>query len=602
MSLSYEYSSLQADGFFRFFVLEPGIGEEPLRGSLKTSKLDEAPYFEAISYVWGSWDRCVELICDNKQILITPSLSEVLHRVRFPHRPRTLWTDSVCINQDDLDEKGSQVALMGGIYRRSNRTLICVGEHDDGHAEPALSLIKDIDQEIFASLTQEWNSAPLIDENLALFHDTRWKSFQLLVNTPWFERGWVVQEAAHAQDGVVFWGACDFSWEMIMKTVIWMMRRAPQIALQFPAQLDLPAMHAYCFAALKQDAIRPFSPKEYYWNDVNTVLYIFQSGRQYGMSDPRDRIYAFCDLPASDRSDKLQIVPSYHQSFPDVCRDLALNYLNVYEDLDILLYVSHDEDSIATDFVSWIPLWGPEKYACPGFQDQFAEPARLIEKQQPIFSLGHGRDTLQLSGLRFAKIRMVSEVLDRDHLTFKSIADLWSKVSGLHYTKIATDCDLLSRFLGTLCFCIIDLQTRKHFQNMAAFGIKVLDAAAREGKCIIDYERWKARARGGDPDKFLSWIGMAAFNRRFVVTDRGYGMAPAIAQADDECVVLVGGKAPFLLRKTDVAGSFKLVGHMFHSSETEYDIKDTVWRMVLGLEHTEDWKDWGIEEEAICLV
>lgn len=600
MSLSYEYSSLQPDGFFRLFVLEPGIGEEPLRGSLKTSKLDEAPYFEAISYVWGSWDRCVELICDNKQILITPSLSEVLHRVRFPHRPRTLWTDSVCINQADLDEKGSQVALMGGIYRRSNRTLICVGAHDDGHAEPALTLMKDIDQEIFASLTQEWDSAPIIDANNPLVHDTRWKSFELLVNTPWFNRGWVVQEAAHAQDGVVLWGACDLSWTMIMKISIWMMRRAPQVVLQF--QLSFPSMHAFCFAALKQDAIRPFSPKEDYWSDVNKVLYILQSGKPYGMSDPRDRIYAFYDLPASDRSDKLKIVPSYHQSFPDVCRDLALNYFDVYEDLDILLYVSHDEYSIATDFGSWIPLWGPEKYRCRSFQNTFAEQAPLLERKQPKFSSGHGRDTLQLSGLRFARIRMVSEILQREQLTFKSIADLWSKVCGLHYTKMTTDCDPLSRFLMTLCFGRIGLETRRHFQNMAAFGIKIFDTAADEGKRTINYQRWKARAHGGEPDRFLSWIRMTAVNRRFVVTDRGYGLAPAIAQADDQCVILVGGKAPFLLRQTDGLGSFKLVGHMFHSSEKEYEIQDTVWRVVLGLEHTGDWKDWGIEEEAICLL
>lgn len=600
MSLSYKYSALQPDGFFRYFVLEPGIGKEPLRGSLKSSKLNEAPYFEAISYVWGSSDRCVELICDNKHILITPSLSDVLHRVRFPDRPRTLWTDSVCINQDDLDEKGSQVALMGGIYRRSNRTLICVGAHDDGHAEPALALMKDIDEEFFASLTQEWDSAPFIDKSHPLAHDTRWKSFQVLINTPWFKRGWVVQEAAHAQDGVVLWGACDLSWTTIMKTVIWMIRRAAQIPLQF--QLNLPAMHASCFAALQQDAIRPFTPEADHWSDSNTVLYIFQRGRRYGMSDPRDRIYAFCDLPASDRSDKLQIVPSYHQSFPEVCKDFALNYLDVYDDLDILLYVSHDEHSIATDFASWIPLWGPEKYPCQNYQNHYAMCAPLLDHKQPKFSLGHGGDTLQLSGLRFAKIRMVSEVLDSEQLTFKSIVDLWSKVSGLHYAKMATDCDLHSSFLMTLCFGVYELQARMHFQNMAAFGIKVFDAAAGEWRRTIDYERWKARARGGDPDRFLSWIRMIAGNRRFVVTDRGYGMAPAATQVDDECVVLVGGKAPFLLRQTDVAGSFKLVGHMFHSSETEYEIEDTSWPVVIGVQNTEDWKDWDIEEEAICLL
>lgn len=600
MSLSYKYSALQPGGFFRYFVLEPGIGKEPLRASLKSSKLVEAPCFEAISYVWGSWDRCVELICDNKQILITPSLSEVLHRVRFSDRPRTLWTDSVCINQEDLDEKGSQVALMGSIYRRSNRTLICVGAHDHGHAEPALTLMKDIDQEIFASLTQEWDSAPCIGENHPLVHDFRWKSFQHLVNTPWFKRGWVVQEAAHAQDGLVLWGAYELSWTIIMKIAVWMLRRAFRIALQL--ENDIPALHIFCFGALHPDAVRPFSPKDDFWNDFNTVLYTFQSGRQFGVSDPRDRIYAFYDLPASDRSDKLQIVPSYHKQFPEVCRDLALNYLDVYDDLDILLYVSHDEDSIATDFASWIPLWSPGKYTYENFQTHYAKRAPLLQGQQSKLSLRHRGNTLQLSGLRFAKTQMVSEIFQEEQLTQDSITNLWSEVSGSHFTKNTADRDHLAMFLTTLCSGIIGPETRSYFRNMAAFGLKLLQAATGEGKRAINYRRWKAQASGGDPNEFLSWARRAAVYRRFVVTDRGYGMAPAVAQADDECVVLVGGKAPFLLRKAGGAGNFKLVGHMFHSGETEYEVGDTGWRTVVDMEYGKDWTDWDIEEEAICLV
>lgn len=600
MSVPYEYSALQSNGLFRFFVLESGTGNEPLRGSLKTSKLDEAPYFEAISYVWGLLDRCVELICDNKQILITPSLSEVLHRVRLPDRSRTLWTDSVCINQDDLDEKGSQVALMGGIYRRSNRTLICVGAHHDGHAELTLTLMKDIDREIFASLTQEWESAPVIDENHPLVHDTRWKSFFHLLDTPWFERGWVVQEAAHAQDGVVLWGAYDISWMMIMKTIIWMLRRAPLIALQI--EHDLPLLHIFCYAALNEDAIRPFSAKKNFWSDANTVLEILHNGRQYGVSDPRDRIYAFVDLPASDRSDKLQIVPSYHKSFPEVCRDLALNYLDIYGDLDILLYVSHDEDSITKDFASWIPMWGPDKCINGSSRFHYASRAPLLERRQPKFSLGHGDKTLKLSGLRFAKIRMVSDVFEGEQLTLESIANLWSKVSGLHFTKITADRDGLAMFLMSLCFGMIGPETKRHFQDMAAFGLKLFHATAGEGKRAFNYQRWEARASGGDPKKFLTWAQSNAYRRRFVVTDRGYGMAPAVAQADDECVIPVGGKAPLLLRQANGVGSFKLVGHMFHSSEKEYGIEDTAWSVVVGLEETGDWKDWDIEEETIFLL
>jgi hypothetical protein len=35
-----------------------------------------------------------------------------------------MWADSVCINQQDLEEQGQQVRLMGGIYSKALLVII----------------------------------------------------------------------------------------------------------------------------------------------------------------------------------------------------------------------------------------------------------------------------------------------------------------------------------------------------------------------------------------------------------------------------------------------------------------------------------------------
>lgn len=153
---------------------------------------------------------------------------------------------------------------------RCNRTLIHIGANDDGHGEPTLGLLNDIDQNIFANLQQEWDSAPAIDEVHPIAHDTRWRSFRHLINTPWFRRGWVVQEAAHAQVGVVFWGDHEFSWMTIMKSYTWGLFRADHILTRF--DVFMPTLHRRCFSVLSKDAVRPVMSEES-WNKKDRILH-----------------------------------------------------------------------------------------------------------------------------------------------------------------------------------------------------------------------------------------------------------------------------------------------------------------------------------------
>jgi hypothetical protein len=78
----------------------------------------KAPYYEALSYTWGSRLNQAELhvIGDTvKTIAITQSLREALLHLRSGV-PRTLWIDAICINQASAGEKSEQVSFMTTIW------------------------------------------------------------------------------------------------------------------------------------------------------------------------------------------------------------------------------------------------------------------------------------------------------------------------------------------------------------------------------------------------------------------------------------------------------------------------------------------------------
>lgn len=75
------------------------------------------------------------------------NLRTALLNLRDLQNSRILWIDAICINQEDLDERSVQVAIMGDIYRQARRTVIWLGDYMDnslGSTKQAFALIKDL--------------------------------------------------------------------------------------------------------------------------------------------------------------------------------------------------------------------------------------------------------------------------------------------------------------------------------------------------------------------------------------------------------------------------------------------------------------------------
>jgi hypothetical protein len=163
-----------------------------------TVRKDDEPY-EALSYTWGSsgsmssigiWSDSGEF----EEIHIQGNLASALRQLRRERKPRTLWIDAICIDQDNLEEKNHQVPKMATIYNGARRVCVWLGEGGAG-TERALNFVKRIlHLDSFDRLVEDANSAE------------DWYSLWELMNSPWFSRRWVIQEIALARQAYVYCG------------------------------------------------------------------------------------------------------------------------------------------------------------------------------------------------------------------------------------------------------------------------------------------------------------------------------------------------------------------------------------------------------------
>ncbi|KAN0104295.1 HET domain containing protein [Hyaloscypha variabilis] len=142
----YIHRPLTHDNGFRILRLEPAVGfEAPLRCSLTEVCLSDKIHYEALSYVWGALTGDHPLTCDGAELLITPNCELALRYLRLVVGSRSLWVDSICIDQKSTSDRNHQVQQMGEIYRKATHTLIWLGESDE-KTKPAFARWRELEQ------------------------------------------------------------------------------------------------------------------------------------------------------------------------------------------------------------------------------------------------------------------------------------------------------------------------------------------------------------------------------------------------------------------------------------------------------------------------
>ncbi|EME81178.1 uncharacterized protein MYCFIDRAFT_140675, partial [Pseudocercospora fijiensis CIRAD86] len=142
--------------------------------------IDDLPPYTAISYAWGPDSERHKIVINEKYFDVRSNAREALQQTCRDDLEWYIWMDSICINQEDLEEKSAQVEMMADIYRAASLVYACIGPAED-----------DIEMllEACSALDEARSYSFAIHDIVAMC-----EAFANLAHRSYWGRMWIVQE------------------------------------------------------------------------------------------------------------------------------------------------------------------------------------------------------------------------------------------------------------------------------------------------------------------------------------------------------------------------------------------------------------------------
>ncbi|KAI5364616.1 Putative heterokaryon incompatibility [Septoria linicola] len=448
MEKDFMYEPLPGERWVRVLILEPSLDtSQHLHATLGPSNIGEslpavprdgdtdykdreADYhrewdarkldYHALAYSWamqnGDASLSHSMILAGKVVNITQILAEGLLNIRSTTEPTRLWIDAICIDQKNMAERGSQVAMMFDIYRMAVGVIIWlengatetedfkiwqllhslairgVLDCDRWHVlEPVHkqvwmtawdALLYAADSEVRAlqsclclsnaSLNERTSARPTVktrgnratfgqwcgpDKDKADALATSIRPIMPLLRRRYWSRRWVLQEDlardSHSGAGLYRWGRYSVG--------AGIMRKLFDLLQYIDGPRD-EAEHSRGARDMTQDLRDFFSELKTRERALYNTVYpsggsmdlcrLLQRNSALQCSDPRDCLYA---LIALDPSCGVQV--DYDSSFRDVCIDLATKMVQKgdFRVLDVARYTQLDSSDLSLELPSWVP-------------------------------------------------------------------------------------------------------------------------------------------------------------------------------------------------------------------------------------------------------
>ncbi|KAK5093601.1 hypothetical protein LTR70_004588 [Exophiala xenobiotica] len=88
--------------------------------------------FKALSYVWGASEENHAIELDENVCTVHRNLFRFLTKAQYEYANEHIWIDALCIDQDNIPERNSQVQQMGQLYSHASEVLVwLVDAHED---------------------------------------------------------------------------------------------------------------------------------------------------------------------------------------------------------------------------------------------------------------------------------------------------------------------------------------------------------------------------------------------------------------------------------------------------------------------------------------
>lgn len=350
----YQYTPLQDGGNIRLLKCLPAADSNEMIFELAEHVLDNVSgEFIAVSYCWGGEPTENLLLSNGTFLNITPTAISLLRHVSATVSGLPIWIDAICINQKDPGEKTAQVKMMREIYGKAQCVLVWLGngrisQADELHIWSYLSSLKGN----YSTPIPGLRGIERLGEVL----------FGRLLQSPWFERVWVIQEVCFARNVMFLCGAVGMSLPFL-KDYLEMRREnykhAPDTYFEtsgsFPA--ELPAFRLFQRLCNHRELIRENGGQARV--SLTDILFAFQACKA---TEQIDKVFALLGL-----ADCHEVLPDYALSIAEAYTQAMIACAPSLYDFRLLGYAGLANlrafNGAKVKGLGMIPTWVPD-FSC----------------------------------------------------------------------------------------------------------------------------------------------------------------------------------------------------------------------------------------------
>jgi hypothetical protein len=393
-----------------------------------------SPNYEALSYTWGTKANSEIAYIESEDtesstLQIQENLASALRHLRYENKPRTLFVDAICINQEDIPERNNQVTRMADIYTLAHRVVVWLGPTSN-NSKLGISTLEYLGAQV-ESMKDNWRCHSPNATHPTWYHPScrlpydqeAWNAIYDLINRPWFGRLWIVQEIHLANHrATIQCGYDEISWPRFRRALICVLEKT-----------ELPSQE-FSDKAVKLNRLMEYFPE----SNFDSLIYL--STHQLCV-DPRDKVYGLLGLASPKIAATVR--PQYSSPVGTVYRDIFLLLLDQIQRLDSLRYAKWQEE-LEEQFSSWIPDWSNLEVESTAYGN-LPSAASLSRAHATFVS----PNLLQVTGIFCATVSFVCDPVGQQAAHISEAIQRWAP-DNLQTGSYVTGESLLDAFASTL--------------------------------------------------------------------------------------------------------------------------------------------------------
>lgn len=388
------------------------------------------------------------------------------------------------------------------------------------------------------------------------YDNTTWQAINDLAHRSWFERLWIWQEIQLANSrAVVVCGMHQIEWQCLRKALI---------CLYSKDKLPSPELRR------RLEVIDPLTNE----CRVSSAYLLLNISRQRLCTEPKDHIYGMLSICGPKLANKIK--PDYDQSvmYHIVFRDVFLKYLDQVNRLDLLSECGDPSEKHTGP--TWVPDWSITRTTYPLYAFTFASGISRSETRY------YPPNNLQVEGVKAATICKVLQTVPMDFADIlETLRD--AEPADLRIRAYPTGETLYDAYCAVLRAGYLSERWTHHVgPSLEEWKDQYLNLTSSLTKDLLMSMDYTDSAE-------IFWCLKLLRGRTLFETQDGYiGIGPPKAQAGDVACVLLGCKAPILLRpvSTEVTSGFTVIGecyiHGLDDGVTLLGPLPSHWRVLLG--------------------